>query len=214
MPVDIKALEETIRSAFPITHLEIEDRSSGCGENFSVLIVSSVSHATGWPGFAKSYLNDLRRVQIFEGKTTLAKHRLSGSLSHNPKLILVFALLISYCSKWVVEGPDRPNACVFTGKYDHSSPDRQLQLICHRGHSHLLNMKPLKRKGKSRSYDAHWDRSVWLLASYCSCPFQRKRLLYPCCPIFLCFELVSCNRLWTKYFLWFLSLVKQRLKHN
>jgi len=35
--------ENSIRAAFPIIHLEIEDTSSGCGENYSVFIVSSVS---------------------------------------------------------------------------------------------------------------------------------------------------------------------------
>ncbi|TFK69790.1 bola-like protein [Pluteus cervinus] len=54
MPVDIAELESTIRSAFSVTHLEIEDQSSGCGENYLVLIVS----------------------EDFKGKTTLARHRL------------------------------------------------------------------------------------------------------------------------------------------
>jgi len=39
----VKDLETAIRSAFPIIHLEIEDTSSGCGEIYSVFIVSSVS---------------------------------------------------------------------------------------------------------------------------------------------------------------------------
>lgn len=43
MGITIKDLETAIRSAFPIIHLEIEDASSGCGENYSVFIVSSVS---------------------------------------------------------------------------------------------------------------------------------------------------------------------------
>ncbi|KAF9645180.1 bola-like protein [Thelephora ganbajun] len=54
MGILIKDLETAIRDAFPIIHLEIEDTSSGCGENYSVLIVSPA----------------------FEGKTTLARHRL------------------------------------------------------------------------------------------------------------------------------------------
>ena len=43
MGILIKDLETAIRDAFPITHLEIEDNSSGCGESYSVFIVSSVS---------------------------------------------------------------------------------------------------------------------------------------------------------------------------
>ncbi|KAF8556727.1 bola-like protein [Imleria badia] len=54
MPVNIAELEEVIRNAFPVSHLEIEDQSSGCGESYAVLLVS----------------------EAFEGKTTLARHRL------------------------------------------------------------------------------------------------------------------------------------------
>ena len=43
MGILIKDLEASIRTAFPIIHLEIEDTSSGCGENYSVFIVSPVS---------------------------------------------------------------------------------------------------------------------------------------------------------------------------
>ncbi|KAH0834000.1 bola protein [Lanmaoa asiatica] len=54
MPVQINELEQAIRDAFPILHLQIEDQSSGCGESYAVLLVS----------------------EAFEGKTTLARHRL------------------------------------------------------------------------------------------------------------------------------------------
>ncbi|KAF9515836.1 hypothetical protein BS47DRAFT_1315749, partial [Hydnum rufescens UP504] len=50
MPVTIAALEDALRSSLTILHLVIEDTSSGCGENYSVIIVSD----------------------DFEGKTTLA----------------------------------------------------------------------------------------------------------------------------------------------
>jgi stress-induced morphogen len=44
MGIDTKALEDAIRNAVEgITHLEIKDQSSGCGENYAVLIVSEVS---------------------------------------------------------------------------------------------------------------------------------------------------------------------------
>lgn len=43
MGIIVKDLEAAIRNAFPIIHLEIEDTSSGCGESYSVFIVSSVS---------------------------------------------------------------------------------------------------------------------------------------------------------------------------
>ncbi|KAH7909994.1 bola protein [Hygrophoropsis aurantiaca] len=53
MAIDLQVLEQTIRSSFSISHLEIEDQSSGCGESYAVLLVS----------------------EAFEGKTTLARHR-------------------------------------------------------------------------------------------------------------------------------------------
>ena len=42
MPVTIEHLEKVIKDAIPISHLEIEDQSSGCGENYAVLVVSEV----------------------------------------------------------------------------------------------------------------------------------------------------------------------------
>ncbi|KAI0337715.1 bola-like protein [Trametopsis cervina] len=51
-------LENAIRTAIPVDHLEIIDQSSGCGENYAVLVVSSA----------------------FEGKTTLARHRYINDL--------------------------------------------------------------------------------------------------------------------------------------
>jgi len=54
MPVTIAALEDTLRSSLTISHLVIEDTSSGCGENYSVVIVSD----------------------DFEGKTTLERHKI------------------------------------------------------------------------------------------------------------------------------------------
>lgn len=43
MPVNLEDLERAIREALPITHLNIEDQSSGCGESYSIIIVSTVS---------------------------------------------------------------------------------------------------------------------------------------------------------------------------
>lgn len=42
MGVTPEEMEAVIRSAIPITHLQILDESSGCGENYSVVIVSEV----------------------------------------------------------------------------------------------------------------------------------------------------------------------------
>ncbi|KAH9057599.1 bola-like protein [Lactarius vividus] len=54
MPVTPDELKAAICAAIQVTHVEVEDNSSGCGENFSVLIVS----------------------KDFEGKTTLARHKM------------------------------------------------------------------------------------------------------------------------------------------
>ena len=42
MPVNVQELEQTIRDAFHVSHLEIQDQSSGCGESYAVLLVSEV----------------------------------------------------------------------------------------------------------------------------------------------------------------------------
>ena len=35
-------IEKALREKLPIAHVEVVDESSGCGENYNVLIVSSV----------------------------------------------------------------------------------------------------------------------------------------------------------------------------
>jgi stress-induced morphogen len=42
MPIQIAELEQAVRDAFPVEHLQIEDQSSGCGENYFILLVSQV----------------------------------------------------------------------------------------------------------------------------------------------------------------------------
>lgn len=42
MPVSLADLEQALRNALPIFHLDIIDQSSGCGESYAVLIVSEV----------------------------------------------------------------------------------------------------------------------------------------------------------------------------
>ncbi|KIM77428.1 hypothetical protein PILCRDRAFT_825391 [Piloderma croceum F 1598] len=53
MPINLVDLEAAIRDAVPVAHLEVEDQSSGCGENYAIILVS----------------------EAFEGKNTLARHR-------------------------------------------------------------------------------------------------------------------------------------------
>ncbi|KAF8348691.1 bola protein [Amanita rubescens] len=53
MPIDASVLANAIRNKIPITYLEVEDQSTGCGESYAVVIVS----------------------EVFKGKTTLARHR-------------------------------------------------------------------------------------------------------------------------------------------
>ena len=55
--INLQDLEAAIRTAIPVSHLEIEDQSSGCGENYSIILVS----------------------EAFEGKNTLARHRFGKS---------------------------------------------------------------------------------------------------------------------------------------
>jgi stress-induced morphogen len=42
MAIDLATLETAIRNAIPIIHLSVEDQSSGCGESYSIVIVSEV----------------------------------------------------------------------------------------------------------------------------------------------------------------------------
>jgi stress-induced morphogen len=42
MPIIADEIEQTLRSTIPITHLEIIDESSGCGESYSIFVVSEV----------------------------------------------------------------------------------------------------------------------------------------------------------------------------
>jgi len=42
MPVNLVDLEAAIRNAIPVAYLEIEDQSSGCGENYAIILVSEV----------------------------------------------------------------------------------------------------------------------------------------------------------------------------
>lgn len=48
MPVTKADLEAAIKRAIPVTHLEIEDQSSGCGDNYAVILVSEVSWVLGF----------------------------------------------------------------------------------------------------------------------------------------------------------------------
>ena len=44
MPIEVAGLEAAIREAIPsATVVEVEDQSNGCGESFSVLLVSEAS---------------------------------------------------------------------------------------------------------------------------------------------------------------------------
>ncbi|KAK2459621.1 hypothetical protein APHAL10511_008376 [Amanita phalloides] len=54
MPISADDLEAAIRKAIPVSHLQVEDQSSGCGDSYAVVIVS----------------------EAFKGKTTLQRHRL------------------------------------------------------------------------------------------------------------------------------------------
>ncbi len=44
--VGIAALEKAVHAKFVVDHLEIEDTSSGCGENYFVLLVSEVKQSS------------------------------------------------------------------------------------------------------------------------------------------------------------------------
>lgn len=41
--ITVAKLEKAIHSKFVVHHLEVEDVSSGCGESYSIILVSDVS---------------------------------------------------------------------------------------------------------------------------------------------------------------------------
>ncbi|KAF8235875.1 bola-like protein [Tricholoma matsutake] len=53
MPVNITDIETAIKEALPVSYLEVNDQSNGCGESYSIVVVS----------------------EAFEGKSILARHR-------------------------------------------------------------------------------------------------------------------------------------------
>jgi hypothetical protein len=91
MPISQDALEAAIRNALPVAHLEVTDESSGCGENYAVLVVSDA----------------------FEGKTTLFRHRFS---EHSPTVGSYRASGVdASCSQRGAEGRDCADARVLAG---------------------------------------------------------------------------------------------------
>lgn len=74
MPVSLETLESAIRTALPVQHLQIEDQSSGCGENYAITLVSEVCISTS---ISHTLLTTKWLQKAFEGKTTLARHRWS-----------------------------------------------------------------------------------------------------------------------------------------
>ena len=65
MPVTAEALDAKLRAALPVAHLEIVDESSGCGENYNVLIVSEVraTHIQAGPTADRAWPPGRRRLK-------------------------------------------------------------------------------------------------------------------------------------------------------
>ena len=82
MPISAADLENAIRAAIPVTHLEIEDTSNGCGENYEVFVVSPVSFHD--ERLTSHSLFTCTIGQAFEGKNTLARHRFSTHSFRTP----------------------------------------------------------------------------------------------------------------------------------
>jgi len=61
MTVSPRAIEEALKQALRITHLSVNDISSGCGQSYEVLIVSD----------------------DFEGKKTLERHQMVNKILDN-----------------------------------------------------------------------------------------------------------------------------------
>jgi stress-induced morphogen len=60
MPIDTTAIEKAIKRAIPVTHLEIEDQSRGCGDSYAIVLVSEVSsHSKLFRGITNFKLSGL-----------------------------------------------------------------------------------------------------------------------------------------------------------
>lgn len=93
--INLADLEAAIRTALPVSHLEIEDQSSGCGESYAIVLVS----------------------EAFDGKNTLSRHRFGINQipfhsTSRPSRITNHPLASSERS---LESPDRTDACFFAG---------------------------------------------------------------------------------------------------
>jgi stress-induced morphogen len=87
MPINLVDLEAAIRNAVPVAHLEVEDQSSGCGENYAIILVSEVGHESFRVSLFQAML---KRVQAFEGKNTLARHRFGEQIQSHMSICAVF----------------------------------------------------------------------------------------------------------------------------
>jgi stress-induced morphogen len=102
MPVTSDDLKAAVRAAIQVTHMDVEDKSNGCGNSYFVLIVSKVVNQTLITAYSTDQLTlnyDMLYffVQEFEGKTTLARHRmgiiyLSSVVVCVPPLLMLFNL--------------------------------------------------------------------------------------------------------------------------
>jgi stress-induced morphogen len=90
MPIDVAQFEAALRAAIPLTALEIEDQSSGCGESFAVVLVSEVrkhlrsESRQAFSCFVFFFMRPDRfsssLPKAFEGKGTLGRHRMVNQL--------------------------------------------------------------------------------------------------------------------------------------
>ncbi|KAJ7115881.1 bola protein [Mycena epipterygia] len=103
MPIDTANLEAAIRKSLNCSHLEIQDQSSGCGENYAILLVSD----------------------DFEGKSTLVRHRwvnqlLKDEIAQMHAFSQVRAIRLSFERKgqntnfYSNRKPSHPNSTRFT----------------------------------------------------------------------------------------------------
>ena len=117
MPIDTIALEKAIKRAIPVTHLEIEDQSSGCGDNYAIVLVSEVRLL---------YSDILGRIisrEIMYGFSRPSKGRQRLLVIAWVSILFhIFtapgrteSLIKTFSSERVTQGPDRSNARILTG---------------------------------------------------------------------------------------------------
>jgi stress-induced morphogen len=101
MPITPAELEAAVRAAIQVTHIEVEDNSGSCGDNYSVLIVSKVSTVAYYAFLRKRspvVIQGINNNDLIYCRTLKARRRSLGTkwVPHGPSFRLRFILVTRF----------------------------------------------------------------------------------------------------------------------